>query len=207
MNSYQAATSAAERTEAIDLVQEIYLAEGYITEIRKDQTENHYLHTPKATTILCRKEHTLVGTISLIEDTGDNLPMAQIFTPELDELRKTKHKIAEVCQFAVRKTGSENNLDVSLGLLSHTIHLALQRGIDYLCFAINPKHQLFYRGLGAKQIGPLKLYPFVNDAPALAFYLDLTDIESTAHTDAHSGILQKILDQTPAQSFFATTKQ
>lgn len=198
---YAVATNATERNQAIELVHKVYVEQGYLAPDAPTNNSKHFLHRPEAKTILC-KNPSLVGTISLVLDQHGNLPMEQIYAEELKTLRTDRRQLAEVCQFAVLKTGRQTNLDVSLGLLSHAIHLALKETVDCLCFTINPKHQLFYRSLGCHQIGSEKPYPFVNNAPALAFFLDLTTVTAMEQPRQKSLILKKILSQTPQQSFF-----
>ena len=45
--------------------------------------------------------------------------------------------------------------------------------LDYMCITINPKHNLTYEYILFKDLGGLKTYDTVNNAPAIAKYLDL----------------------------------
>ena len=48
---------------------------------------------------------------------------------------------------------------------------------DYMCIAINPKHNLTYEFLLFKNFGGLKNYDGVEGAPAIAKYLDVNSAE------------------------------
>lgn len=211
MITYRLANTQAKVDQAIALISEVYFQEGYTSTKLPTEKQKHLLHSADAKTILGYRDNVLEGTISIVHSTNQRLPMEQIYATELSQLPYDRSAIAEVCQFAVRKstpneTQQPTNIDLSLGLLSHIIHVAIKEHIECLCFTINPKHQIFYRGLGCTQIGPERSYPFVNNAPALAFSLEIVSLFSPATETtqaAPSPFLKKILDCKPQASFFS----
>ena len=55
---------------------------------------------------------------------------------------------------------------------------ARQNGMHQFLIAVHPKHARFYeRFMGFQQIGPLRDYPNVQDAPAVACCLDFARID------------------------------
>ena len=168
-----------EREAARDIVRKKYEEQGY------DVSSGgiaQYLDTPHATIFGIFYEDTLYGTISLVRDSTDGLPMDSLYSNELSLWRSQERKIAEVVQFAVdhdRYTalaGKEPSPFIAAPLLRKVFSYAQEEHIEYLCISINPKHDQFYSMLGFKQIGALKHYPSVN-APAIARALSVADAE------------------------------
>ncbi len=160
-----------------DLVREMYAASGYVDEAAVENGIASF--NPGASTIIAAtKEGQILGTITLVADSEVGLPMEGIYGAELRQLREKQSAVhlAEVCQFAVKKVANGNsiqhNLEVSVALLRYAADYARASQLLGLCFTINPKHQRFYESLGAVQIGEERKYPHVNNAPALAYYLD-----------------------------------
>jgi len=160
----------AERLAARAIVKRAYEAQGYSAGSRIAQ----YLQGPDAITFGLIRDGTLYGTISVILDGSERLPMDSIYSEELASLRAEGKKLAEAVQFAVdhelysirfkRKPSPFSAMPLFAAILS----CALQKSVDYLCISINPKHDNFYRTLGFKQIGARKQYESVG-APAIAY--------------------------------------
>ena len=211
MITYRTAVTPEDREEAIKLVTDVYTAEGYIDpSADRPAGISDYINQPQSTTVMAYVDDWFCGTITIVRDSDQGLPMDVIYHDELAGFREQQVALAEVCQFAVlqkptdhEKLSHRTNLDVSLGLLSHTIHLALSEQIACLCFTINPKHQLFYRSLGCEQIGEEKSYPFVNNAPALAFSLAVTKLTDSSEQSVGHSFLQKVLTYKPTEEFYA----
>src|SRR5438477_450670 len=64
---------------------------------------------------------------------------------------------------------------------------------------INPKHDAFYKSLGFTEIGTLKYYPAVNNAPALARILDIQSLQNKKNLP---GLLADMLNQKPNYDLF-----
>ncbi len=154
-------TSDREREAARALVRRKYLAEGYAA---TDDSIARYLLLPSATTFGLFHDDTLYGTISLVLDNQDGLPMDALYAPELAPWRAEGKRLAEVIQFAVERTGSPFE---AAPLFAAILARAVEEQLDYLCISVNPKHDRFYALLGFKQIGEMKHYASV-DAPAIA---------------------------------------
>ena len=159
-----------DRLAARAIVKRAYEAQGYGTGSRIAQ----YLQGPDAITFGLIRDDTLYGTISVVVDSEQGLPMDTIYADELALWRSLGKKLAEVVQFAVDhelysiRFGKKPSLFSATQLFAATLSCAFQRNIDYLCISINPKHDRFYRMLGFKQIGARKQYESVG-APAIAY--------------------------------------
>ncbi|HUY62382.1 MAG TPA: hypothetical protein VMV50_01145 [Candidatus Paceibacterota bacterium] len=152
------------------MVAKAYAAQGYAV---GTDAITRYLDGPHATTFGLFAGAVLYGTLSVVRDSEEGLPMSTLYARELASVRAGGKQLAEVVQFAVDHdryadaTGKRASPFVASPLFSAVLAHAHECGIDYLCIAINPKHDRFYRLLGFEQIGEQKHYAAV-DAPAIA---------------------------------------
>ena len=165
----------SEREAARRIVRHLYELQGYDM---SSKSFERYLAGPSATTFGLFEGDTLYGTISLIRDSVEGLPMDTIYRAELAALRLQGKKLAEVVQFAVDHeiyttlTGKKPSPFEAAPLFAAVLSYALATSIDYLCISINPKHDRFYSLLGFTQIGEEKQYDSVG-APAIARVLSV----------------------------------
>lgn len=166
------ALSADERHIARGIVERKYLAQGYA--ISDDIAR--YLEMPQATTYGLFHDDALYGTISIIVDSEQGLPMDSIYSDELASWRASGKNLAEVVQFAVDRevTDKKPSPFEAAPLFGAVLAHALREKIDHLCISINPKHDRFYALLGFTQIGGEKHYGAVG-APAIARVLSVRD--------------------------------
>lgn len=200
METISLAKTQKEIHDAKKLVYETYLKMGYTTKNSEHQGIATYIHQPQTTTIIASLDHTILGTISLVKDTAGGLPMDQIFREELMPIRKSQGVLAEVCQLAVNKEVSlKLTTTLTLQLLSHVVFSAKHYNIDTLVFAVNPKHNSFYKLLGCTPIGEEKNYPAANNNPACAFRLDIHKF----HLESDS-FLRDMLLKRPSDEFITS---
>ncbi len=205
-----------EHKSATELITKVYADEGYVDRDRaQDLGITNYLGRKNTLTFLAHRG-SLIGTISVVTDSEEGLPMHIIYKTELDTLREAGKQLAEVCQFAIDKQALKevcaqsdakfSELDVSVGLLGLVVHYGIHAGFHYLCFAVNPKHAAFYESLGCVRIGEEKSYPSVKQAPALPYILDLSFGATTHGEDAPAPqhfLIKKILQTPPPTGFFS----
>ncbi len=168
VNSCRVLTNAKERAAARAIVRRAYAAQGYDT----SDAISRYLEDDSATTFGLFRDDTLYGTISIVIDSADGLPMDAIYTEELSTWRAGRTRIAEVVQFAVDPDQRAGSPFETAPLFAAVLARAIEARVRHLCISINPKHDRFYRMLGFEQVGALKHYGSV-DAPAIAcaFYV------------------------------------
>lgn len=68
-------------------------------------------------------------------------------------------------------------------LLSAVVSLASEKGVDYLCISVNPKHDSFYRRIGFTQVGTERRYGAV-EAPAIGRLVYLPEWKNTPFVSA-----------------------
>ncbi len=169
-----------ERRKALNLTSKIYREEGYLSGTEENSDFEKYILEPSTKVFIASKNNKVFGTVSIVTDSEKlGLPMDSLYKKEVDEIRKLGGKIAEVTQLALEKETDDKTKSLStLSLFKLVIQYAKYKSIDYLCIAINPKHDTFYKRVGFKELGELKYYPSVNNAPALARILDFKDFLS-----------------------------
>jgi hypothetical protein len=169
-------TNTEGKRAAFAIVQKLYRAHGYLTGKENDIAQ-HAAGSHATQYGLFYKE-TMFGTVSIVEDSEEGLPMDASFKDELDVFRKEGKKLIEAGQFAVDHeiykslSGGEGSPFAGSPLIAEVFRFAIEHNIDYICITINPKHDRFYEVMGFTQIGGLRHYPSVN-APGIGrvFYV------------------------------------
>jgi len=178
----------SERLAARAIVKRAYEAQRYSAGSRIAQ----YLQGSHAVTFGLIRDEILYGTISVVVDSEQGLPMDTIYADELSPWRSLGEKLAEVVQFAVDHDvyaaafGTKPTLFGAVPLFAAALSHALAKNIDYLCISINPKHDHFYNMLGFKQIGARKQYESVG-APAIAYALYVPEWDKHGSTKGFFG--------------------
>lgn len=184
MYTYSIAESKSQIESVITLVTRVYAKSGYVDSDSSLQGITKFLYDATRTvSIMASKGDLCVGTISVVIDGEGGLPMDSLYEHELQPLRQQERKIAEVCQFAIDKDslkGGETKItvfsenDLALQLFGLVLSYCEKKHIEFVVFAVNPKHKSFYEVIGARQIGGEKLYQSVRNAPALAYVLEVS---------------------------------
>lgn len=162
---YRILHTDTERQAARDVVKRNYERQGYISDGRGIAS---YLNTPGATTFGFFYSGTLCGTISIVFDGSEGLPLDSTYADELTPWRAAGKKLAEVVQFAVDHeayatvSGEKASPLLTVPLFAMIFSHALQEKVDYLCITVHPHHGRFYKLLGFAQIGEPKQYASIN---------------------------------------------
>lgn len=175
---YSLAKSKKELEEAIVLAGKEYLKNNYalnFDSLRKKFFP--YISLSTTAVFLAKKDKKIIGTVSVIIDSDLGLPMDEVYKKEIDTLRLSGGKVAEISQLAINKEffsrNGSSSLIVVMRLFKLVFHYCLYSKIDNICIAVNPKHSSFYDTLFFKNIGELKRYQSLNNAPAIVKTLDL----------------------------------
>lgn len=201
--------------EAIGLITRVYARSGYV---HKDTGEasgiSEHLYSPATRTFTIRMGDLLLGTLSVIADSAEGLPMQVIFSDELNALRREGKRIAEVGQFAIdkellaeaQKRHSRDPIDraIALSLFKLALHYGVRKEFDLFCIAVNPKHVAFYRWMGFETFGATKTYPSVENAPAVPMKIDLGQlVEDRKNGKSLNAVLTEIFNNPPDESVLA----
>ena len=170
--------------EAAFLVKKEYIRQGYIS---PNSIKSQIKISKNSATFIAKYENRVVGTVSVFFDSDLGLPMDEIYNKELNKLRAQNKKIAEVGRLAIdsdflsKEPGFKekyNSPFLVSSLFKLVFHYCIYKDFDNICISINPKHNLFYKSILFKDIGGLKFYPSVNNAPALAKTLDISKLKN-----------------------------
>ena len=180
---YRVAHTREELEAAYVLVYKEYLKRGYIKPDGEPLKLSIFNALPQTTTFIALMDKQLVATATVVPDSPLGLPMDKIYHEELCLLRQRSNKICEVSMLASDTELFQSGISVMLNakklffifnlfkiIFDYARELAK---LDYICITINPKHNLTYEYILFKDLGGLKEYDTVNNAPAIAKYLDL----------------------------------
>lgn len=201
------AKSGESLQQAADLIQLEYEKDGYVPPLpaKKKAPISPYNKTEVSTTFVAKYENIVLGTVTLVGDSEKGFPLDSIFKQEVDSLRMFGTSLAEISQLAVRRDAAKI-LEVGqrqiqaillLQLFSLVYYCAIAKNIDTLCITINPKHDVFYLGIGFAPMGEIKYYDTVNGAPALLRVLKLSTINVENNL-----IMRQILNKPLESSLF-----
>lgn len=174
--SFAIADRRDEIYEAFRLVYSVYLNSQLIEPNPHEIRVTPYHAQPSADVFIAVDHEEVVGTMSLIGDSHQGLPMEDVYPEEVGWLRGTGTRLAEVCSLA-QKYPRRPTLMRLINLMSQR---ARHRGIDELLIAVHPRHVRFYRDfLSFETFGPERTYAAVCDHPAVAMRLNLTHLHES----------------------------
>lgn len=190
-----AISPAQDSTHIKALIHQQYEKQGYTRDAQGFEQLVAYLALPSTTTFVARKNTLLLGTISIMADAAHGIPMAAAFPQEIAALREEHRRLAEVSQLAIdgALVTPRERLDILQALFSLVFHHARHTAIEYMCIAINPKHEKLYNALSFTTFGVREAYRAVSGAPAIAKYLD---IQAAAQQSVSNPLIQHILRDT-----------
>jgi hypothetical protein len=182
------ARSRSDLVGAFQILYDAYLRAGLVHENpnRVRLTPFHLLPTTEV--VVAKLQTTVTSTITMVEDSSAGLPMDKMYHEELDTVRRTGLRIAEIGCLADRRQSPVRFIRVFGDLARLIVQTAKSRGIGALVVATHPRHAGFYtRSFGFESFGPLKECPYVNGNPAVAMILDFERIRSTPLNDFFFG--------------------
>jgi hypothetical protein len=131
--------------EIYKLVLSEYKRVGYISR-RRSKTFCHNAaldRSPLTTTLICKNQDELAGTISVTIDSEAGLPSDKSFGEVTGRLRRNcDGPLSGVWRFVTRRNASPINLSCSL--LNGAISILKQNQAKYVLVCIHPHHENFY---------------------------------------------------------------
>jgi len=172
------ASTRGEREAAFRLLYGAYQRAGLIGPNPRQMRVTPYHLLPTTNVMVARYANQIISTLSLVEDGELGLPMEQIFADPIHERRQHGLLLAEVSCLADRRKDLRRYFSVFVRLCRLMIQCAKSRGIDQVLIAVHPRHVRFYtQYLAFDQIADVRLYPAVQNHPAVALCLDLKRLE------------------------------
>lgn len=180
---YRVARTRQELEGAFTLVYKEYLRRNYIRPDGEAIKLSIFNALPQTTTFIALFDKQIVATASVVLDSPIGLPMDKIYHEELCSLRQQGNKVCEVSMLASDTQIFQGGTSLMLNAKKLFFIFNLFKVIfdyagelakmDYICITINPKHNLTYEYILFKDLGGLKVYDTVNNAPAIAKCLNL----------------------------------
>ena len=169
-----------DRIAAFELVYRKYVEAELISPNRFNLRVTPYHLLPTTNVFVACEGSRIICTVSLIGDAELGLPMESIYQAELLDLRRRNLYVGEVSCLAFEPMPLNKFLLVFMQLTRLMAQHARTYGMDQFVIAVHPQHARFYqRFMGFEQIGPLKTYPSVQNAPAVACALDFAAIDQS----------------------------
>ncbi len=169
------------RRKAYGLVYRLYLEKEYARPHRSRMWLSIFDALPETATLLVERADTgaPVGALTVVFDSPLGLPADQAYRPEVDALRASGRRLAEVVSLAVAEE-SAAGAQILVQLFNTAYFLARGiRGATDFVVTVNPRHVRFYRRLILfAQAGPEREYGKVGGAPAVLLRLDFELAES-----------------------------
>jgi len=167
-----------DRIAAFELVYRKYVDAELISPNRFNLRVTPYHLLPTTNVFVACEGSRIICTVTLIGDAELGLPMESIYQSELLELRRRNLYVGEVSCLAFEPMALNKFLLVFMQLTRLMAQHARAYGMDQFVIAVHPQHARFYqRFMGFEQIGQLKTYPSVRNAPAVACSLDFAAID------------------------------
>lgn len=188
---FRTVRTVGELRASAHLVYDEYLKRNYLKPHASAMKLSMYHTLPSTATFIAHhRQHGIVGTISLVQDSPLGLPMDEAYKNELDELRRQGQRLAEASMLALdsRLFGRQvftlfhsKKLLLTLRLFKVMFdYLRSTTSVDELVACFNPKHQILYEFLQLKPLGGLKTYSGANGNPSVARHLNVAETERHA---------------------------
>lgn len=134
-----------------------------------------YHALPTTSVLMCRRESTVVGTVSLIRENRQGFPMQHAF--DLGDVLRRGGNVAEVSAIAIDRKFRAARNEILMPMLKFLYEYAEYRfDTRHLVIATHPRHMGFYENiLCFQRLSPrrVKHYDVANGAPAVGAHLDL----------------------------------
>lgn len=183
--------SIEEFQAASKLVYRQYNKKNYTGPQEKDFRLSIYQTTNKAHTFVAMyKQQYLLATFTCVEDSPLGLPMDNIYKDNVDALRTRYRNIVEVGMLAQNNElmdhpdinfSQSDRLWVFLHLIRAAFDFFRPRGLEIAVACFHPHHEAFYKGIQFQILAGLKAHASVQGNPALAYYLNATQLNTDAH--------------------------
>jgi hypothetical protein len=175
---YRIAGTRDERCAAFELVYRKYVEAGLIKPNHFEFRVTPYHLLPTTNIFVAIVAERVVCTMTLIGDGELGIPMESIYPAEVLQRRRKNLYIGEVSCLAFESFPLSRFMLIFMQLTRLMAQNARCYGMDQFVIAVHPQHARFYqRFMGFEQVGPLKTYPSVRHAPAVACCLDFAAID------------------------------
>jgi len=173
---FRIAASRPEHRAAFRLIYEKYLDADLCEPNRFRMRVTPHQLAPTTDVFIAIGGEGIIGTLTLVRDGESGLPMEDVFSLEVSQLRAKRLRVAEACSLANRYTGARQLVEM-VELYRLVAHFAIRQHVDHILAAVQPHHFKFYqRFMAFETLGDPRTYPSCG-CEALPIYMDLRDID------------------------------
>jgi len=163
------------RRSAYELIYRLYREKGYANPNDSRMWLSLYNLLPDTTTLVVLREDEVVGTLTVVFDGSLGLPGDKLYKKEINVLRKTGRKPAEIISLGVADKGRRSSRDILLKLFNYVYLVSkhLKNATDFV-ITVNPHHAAYYhKTLLSEEWGPERAYEKLGGAPAVLLRINL----------------------------------
>jgi hypothetical protein len=168
--------SIDEIKEAFRLLYDTYLSSDFQKPDSSLMKISFHNLLPISFLITVKKNGKVCGTLTVIQDSDDRLPINELFNNEIGRIRKKDSLICELSGLAVDASltnGESRTVLLSLFRKAFILGHDLLGCTDF-CMMVNPRHCNYYqKEFNYEKIGQIRRYKKVNGAPAVPMRLNL----------------------------------
>lgn len=163
---------------AYRLVHDVYLGTEFIQPEPAGLRLRIFETSPEMATFVAKANGRIVGVLSVVTDSKElGLPSDSAFKQELDELRATNVRLAEITNQSVAEEFRKSAVPTEL-MRCVVAHMA-KIGIDKAVATVSPSHNGFYELLGFREIGGERSYSGKLHDPVVALAADVEPFRTT----------------------------
>lgn len=168
------ADTALELEQAARLLHDVHVARGLIAPHPSGVRVTLQFLLPTTIILVAKQRGDVVGTLSLVLDASEGLPLDRVFGAELATLRARERKLIELAGLAVAGGHRRTGLTLLLYKLAYQLAREMLCRDDFV-FAVHPDAEHIYRAtLLCERIGPVCHYPGLSrNALAVLLRMDL----------------------------------
>lgn len=174
------ANTLEEREAAFKLGYTTYLEKGYIKENLEERLICEYDFNSETVVLIVQdKQKNIAGTLTLVFDDALELPANKVYHQELDFIKKTHRRNAEICRFVIN-SAYRNSKEILVLLFNYTaIYINKVKNYDGLVIEVTPRHKNYYKDLlHFKEFGKEKCCPQVQDTVGVLLHLSTLDYQN-----------------------------
>lgn len=180
---FRVARTREELEAAFSLVHREYCKRGYVEDGESNLRVILHNALPQTATFVALGDGRVQGTATVVPDSPLGLPMDECYRVEMTGLRN-QGKVCEIVMLALEtRQNPERPERRSAPAVFHLFKVLVDYAkfvlaADFICVAVNPRHEAAFDHFHFQSLGGLKTYRSVNGAPALAKYLELASLKN-----------------------------
>jgi len=178
------AENIEEMEAAFRLIHDKYVSYGYMEPLESGCRISKYNILPSSYTFIAFRDREIAGTLTVVTDRENGVPMDELYSRELDDLRIQGRRIGELSGLACAGENRREGYSIVADMFKYAYILSRDiLGLTDFCITVNPRHRKYYeRMLLFSCFGEIKPCGRVGGAPAVPLRLDLTTIEAYGPT-------------------------